>query len=327
VDNDIILEEQPVLSLGHLGEKFARTLREKGIQRVTFSKHLTSAELAVFLERLASANAVSVQSQPSIRLGKVEVRVPPAGEHSEDTELTEEAREIIESLSALRDSELDRVKELYFQMKKRARIDTRCLDEIVTGFVRGFRKNINLIGMLASVKYADEYTFTHVVNVGTLTIAQAENLGFTGTQLHQIGVASMLHDVGKTFIPDEIIKKPGVLTQEERALIETHTVKGGRYLLEFKKIPKIAVFTAVEHHLKYNGGGYPFIAPEWRPNIVSQMIAIADVFDAMRSRRVYSQPKPMEVITGILLEEKGTTFNPFLVDNFLGLLSAGKPST
>ncbi|MGA2939951.1 MAG: HD domain-containing phosphohydrolase [Syntrophobacteraceae bacterium] len=315
VGDDIILKDHQVQSLGPLGEKFTRILKEKGIERVTFSRDLSFAGLLVLVESLASADAVSVQSQPGIQLGKVEVRV--AG----NEEQPQEAVETIEAFHALRDSELDRIKQLYWVMKRSTQVDPRCLDNIVKGFIRGFRKNINPIAMLASVKYADEYTFTHVVNVGILTIAQAQRLGFSGNPLQQIGVASMLHDVGKTFIPDEILNKPGALTKEERAVIETHTVKGGRWLLGFQGIPRIAVFAAMEHHLKYDGSGYPFIKPGWRPNILSQMIAIADVFDAMRSRRVYSQPKPLDVIEEILVKEKGTTFNPVLVDNFLRLIT------
>jgi HD-GYP domain-containing protein (c-di-GMP phosphodiesterase class II) len=315
VGDDIILEDHQVQSLGPLGEKFTRILKEKGIERVTFSRDLSFAGLLAFVESLASADAVSVHSQPGIKLGKVEIRVVG------NEEQPREAVETIEAFHALRDFELDRIKQMYCMMKRTSQVDTQCLDSIVKGFVQGFRKNINPIAMLASVKYADEYTFSHVVNVSILTIAQALRLGFAGKPLHQIGVASILHDVGKTFIPDEILNKPGVLTKEERAVIETHTVKGARWLLGFKGIPRIAVFAAMEHHLKYDGSGYPFIKPGWRPNILSQMVAIADIFDAMRSRRVYSPPKPLDVIEAILVKERGTAFNPVLVDNFLRLIT------
>jgi hypothetical protein len=100
----------------------------------------------------------------------------------------------------------------------------------------------------------------------------AESLGFSGENLHQMGVASLLHDVGKIFIPEEILNKPGKLSQDERAIIETHTVKGARYLLGLEGIPKLAVISAFEHHLKYDGSGYPSIKGGWTPNIASQII-------------------------------------------------------
>jgi HD-GYP domain-containing protein (c-di-GMP phosphodiesterase class II) len=149
----------------------------------------------------------------------------------------------------------------------------------------------------------------------------AENLGFTGEHLHQIGVASLLHDIGKIFIPDEILSKPGMLTPEERRTIETHTVKGARYLMGIEGIPKLAVLAALEHHQKFDGNGYPSIKGGWTPNIASQLICVADVFDAMRSRRSYQEPKPLEMIIGVLSKGKGASFNPMVVDRFLKMIA------
>jgi putative nucleotidyltransferase with HDIG domain len=176
------------------------------------------------------------------------------------------------------------------------------------------------LSLLASLKSANEYTFTHVTNVCILTMSLAENLGFKGEQLHKIGVASLLHDIGKIFIPDEILSKPGMLTPEERRTIETHTEKGARYLMGIEGIPKLAVLTALEHHQKFDGNGYPSIRGGWTPNIVSQLISVADVFDAMRSRRSYQEPKTLEFIESILIKGKSTSFNPIVVDLFLNLI-------
>ena len=148
----------------------------------------------------------------------------------------------------------------------------------------------------------------------------AESLGFRGENLHQMGVASLLHDVGKLFIPEEILNKPGKLSQDERAIIETHTVKGARYLLGLEGIPKLAVISALEHHLKYDGSGYPSIKGGWTPNIASQIICVADVFDAMRSKRSYQEAMPLTKIEEILRNGSGKAFNPQLVDHFLKLI-------
>jgi len=85
-------------------------------------------------------------------------------------------------------------------------------------------------------------------------------------------------------------------------------------------IPKLAVLSAMEHHLKYDGSGYPSIKGGWRPNIVSQLISIADVFDAMRSSRSYQGSKPMQEIADVLKKGSGTSFNPQLVDHFFRLI-------
>ncbi len=102
--------------------------------------------------------------------------------------------------------------------------------------------------------------------------------------------------------------------------METHSAKGANFILSQKSIPRLAVLSALEHHIRYDGSGYPNISNGYRTNIVSQMITISDVFDAMRSRRPYKEPASIEKILRILNDEKGGTFNPMLVDNFMQLL-------
>ncbi len=324
IGDDLVVGDIPLQSAGPLVEKFSRILKEKGVERISFYKGLSFPEFFGFITDLASSGLGSIQSRPNMKLGKVEIRAKGTGEPSPPVPLVEESSEILESLIHLRDSEMNKIKEFYSLVKRSDTADAQCVDYAVRGFIRGFSKNINPLGVLASVKTSDEYTFTHTINVGILTIAQAEKLGFSGKQLYDIGIASMLHDVGKIYIPEEILDKPGKLTPEEWAIMESHTTRGGMHLLGLRNIPDIAVLGAVEHHIRFNGSGYPFIKNGWKPSIVAQMIAISDMFDALRSRRVYSEPKPLELILNILIKEKGTNFNPVLVDNFIGLVAPEK---
>jgi HD-GYP domain-containing protein (c-di-GMP phosphodiesterase class II) len=193
---------------------------------------------------------------------------------------------------------------------------------MVQGFLHGIMGNENPLHMLASLKDSDEYTFTHAVNVCLLTMAQAESLSIRGRRLYEIGIAASMHDAGKMFVPDEILNKPEKLTDDEWEHMRGHAMHGAHYILKLKGIPKLAYLTALEHHICFDGSGYPDMGRDWRPNLVSQMVTIADFFDAMRSRRVYKEPKPDAVIIDILKAEKGTTFNPGLVDNFLRLIKA-----
>ncbi len=324
VGDHIVIKDRPLSTSSQFVTKFISILKEKGIERVTFNQGLTKPELSDFILSIAIKSGVPVRSSPSIRLGKVELHITPHSKELEAAVASFEMAELAKKLAGDAELEVDKIKELYFAVEHRKQIDVRGVDEIVKRFVTGFLSNINPISLLASVKQVNEYTFTHAVNVGILTIIQARHLGFSGRVLHEIGVASILHDVGKIFIPDEILSKPGRLTPEERCVIETHPVKGGRYLMSLDGVPKVAVLAAMEHHCKYDGTGYPFVNPEWKPNIVGQMISIADVFDALRSRRSYSEPKPIEVIIDILNKERGVAFNPILVDNFLRLIATAR---
>jgi HD-GYP domain-containing protein (c-di-GMP phosphodiesterase class II) len=325
IGNDLVADNRQIAETGATSyvSNFIRILKKKAVERLTFVAGLPRTELQALIQDLASSDSASVRSTSFIKLGKVELRVKKDDDHAEGLgggSLEGLSQEVIQELLSLTESELDELKELYLRVKKHKKIDVRGVDEMVKAFIQAFREEINPLSLLASLKSAHEYTFTHVTNVCILTMSQAETLGFTGEHLHQIGVASLLHDVGKIFIPEEILSKPGKLSQDERKIIETHTVKGARYLMGIEGIPKLAVLSALEHHLRYDGSGYPSIKGGWRPNIASQLISVADVFDAMRSKRSYQGDIPIEKIVEVLNSGKGTTFNPHLIEHFLRLI-------
>ena len=332
IGNDLVTDNRPLVASGAASyvSNFSRILKRKAVERMTFTTGLTKSELQSLINDLASPDTVSVRSTLFVKLGKVELRVKKDDEggvgalsalaEGVSVSVPGVSQEALQELLSLTGSELDALKEVYLSAKKHKKIDVRGVDEMVKGFIQGFRREINPLSLLASLKSVHEYTFTHVTNVCILAMGQAETLGFNGENLHQIGVASLLHDVGKVFIPEEILSKPGKLSQDERKIIETHTVKGARYLMGIEGIPKLAVLSAMEHHLKYDGSGYPSIKGGWRPNIVSQLISVADVFDAMRSSRSYQGAKPMQEIADVLKKGSGTSFNPQLVDHFFRLI-------
>ncbi len=320
IGRNLVFNNQTIQDGGPNIHQFVAILQKHNIERITFLEGLSKEDLYQLIKDLASSETTALKTSEYMKLGKVEIRVEDA-ELSPDDPISDNTYENLKDILALRDATLAEIKGIYRDIKDRKKqLDIRGVEEMINAFVKGFAHGINPISMLASLKAVDEYTFTHVINVCILTMSQAESLGFSDEHLHQIGVAAVMHDAGKLFIPSEILNKPGKLSMEERAVIETHTTKGARYILELDNMPKIAVLGALEHHIKYDGTGYPSMKGRWNPNIVSQMIAIADVFDAMRSRRSYSEPKSNDQIIQILTKEKGTTFNPFLVDSFTKLI-------
>jgi HD-GYP domain-containing protein (c-di-GMP phosphodiesterase class II) len=307
--------------------RFAEMLRERGLESVSFHRGVTPEEVTGLVTSLGGKIESNMPPTQGIRLGRVvlkEDEAPAAAAGSADAD---RLIEIAQSLEGLGDAELDRIRELYEMAERRKRLDVRAVDQIVRRFISVLLADFNPVTLLATVKGAHEYTFTHAVNVGILTIVQAKAVGFTGAVLHAIGVASMLHDVGKIFIPEEILSKPRELTPAERTIIETHTIKGGRYLMDQAGIPEIAVVAAFEHHRKFDGTGYPVNRPGWRPNLISQMVAISDVFDALRSDRVYRHSQPQEEIVRIFTRDQGAEFNPRLVASFLALIGRPVPKS
>ncbi len=339
IGDDLVADNRPLPSSSAYVTNFTRILRRKGVERISFLAGVQKDELSALIRDMASAETIAVHSTKGIKLGKVELRIVTrdsvtlsegaggeSGGANAPVALSAASEEAMQELLALTASELDALKEAYLSIKKHRRIDVRGVDDMVRGFIKGFRQEINPLSLLATLKSVHEYTFTHVTNVCILTMAQAESLGFSGSHLHSIGVASLLHDVGKIFVPDEILSKPGVLTAEERKVIETHTVKGARYLMGIDGIPKLSIIAALEHHRKFDGSGYPSIKGGWTPNVTSQMISVADVFDAMRSSRAYQGAIPLEKIIMVLRKGSGTSFNPQFVEHFLRLIRYQPPA-
>ena len=320
INDRVVCDQSPLPYTGPHFAQFLRTLHGAAIERVTLVSGITKEELQGFLRDLIATDQGSVRGQEHIKLGKLDIRIDFGDMEALESPLSEAEQEQIAALNALCRARLEDIKEIYDRIARQQAISAKGLGEVVDTFARAFAHGVSPIRMLASLKSADEYTFTHVVNVCILTMSQAESLGLRGDKLYEIGMASALHDAGKLLVPEEILSKPGALTPEERSIMESHTVRGARYILGLEGVPKLSVLAALEHHLRYDGSGYPRISKDWKPNIVSQMIAISDVFDAMRSRRCYKEPKPLEQIVDILGKEKGTTFNPFLIDNFLRLI-------
>jgi HD-GYP domain-containing protein (c-di-GMP phosphodiesterase class II) len=319
VEDEVIIDNRAVTGRTPQLEQFVQLLKQSAIERLTFTSGVTIQELTQLVGDLASTGREVVRSTPAIKLGKVVVQ-PTTGADSPEAALSPESRQRLEALVAFRQRSLDDLRDAYHRIRGFHEISSAGLGEMVQGFLQGMLRNVNPLRMLASLKSSDEYTFTHAVNVCLLTMAQAEALGIEGGLLHDIGVAASMHDAGKMFISDDVLNKPDKLTDEEWQHMRTHSAQGAHYILRLSGIPKLAFLAALEHHLRYDGSGYPDLGKGWRPNIVSQMIAIADVFDAMRSRRPYKEPKPDALIVKILQQESGSSFNPHLVRNFLQLI-------
>ncbi len=329
IGDHLVADNRPLQSGSAYVTNFTRILRRKSVGRISFVAGVQKTALHELIRDLASEEA-PVRSNHGINLGKVDrgIKVDDDGggvfpgtevngSPSAGSGVTED---VLQELLALTAAELDELKEVHICVKKHRKLDVRSVNRMVKGFINEFRHEINPLSLLAKLKSVHEYTFTHVTNVCILTMAQAESLGFSGPHLHSIGVASLLHDVGKMFIPEEILNKPGALTADERKTVETHTVKGARYLMGIEGIEKLAILAAMEHHRKFDGTGYPLIKSGWTPSVTSQMISIADVFDAMRSHRSYQVAIPLENTVDVLRKGSGTSFNPQFVEHFVRLI-------
>jgi response regulator RpfG family c-di-GMP phosphodiesterase len=160
-------------------------------------------------------------------------------------------------------------------------------------------------------------TGNHVKRVAEYSKILALAYGLTKEESELIKLASPMHDIGKLAIPDSILNKPAKLTPEEFEIMKTHSYAGYQMLKNSNgSILKAASIIALQHHEKYNGLGYPNVLKGDEIHIYGRISAIADVFDALGSERVYKKAWPLESILQLFHEEKGKHFDPNLIDIF-----------
>ena len=173
-----------------------------------------------------------------------------------------------------------------------------------------------------AAEYRDKETGDHIARMSHFSVFIAEKIGLPDKNVQNILFASPMHDVGKIGIPDSILLKKGKLTNKEFEIIKTHCTLGARILSNSNsEILQLAESIAVTHHEKWNGKGYPQGLSGEEIPIEGRIIALADVFDALTSKRPYKELYPVEMACNIIREERGKHFDPELVDVFLDNLN------
>jgi putative two-component system response regulator len=172
--------------------------------------------------------------------------------------------------------------------------------------------------LVVATEYKDEETGDHIVRIGRLSALLAKRLGLPDRQVKNIGFASPMHDIGKIGIPDHILLKPGRLTAEEFEIMKTHATIGAKILSKSKSdIIRCAQQIAVSHHERWDGSGYPQGLIGERIPLTGRIVALADTFDALTSRRPYKEPYPLEQTLDIMQASRGNHFDPDLLDLFM----------
>ncbi len=295
----LIVNDVPVEDASAHMLKFIKHMRRKGTERIIIRKGLSPGELRLFITAFASSE--KLPSSEHISTGIVQVL---AGSGSED----------IASVTA---KNVARVRDIYHSLSQYKTLDMVGLEDVVINFISIVKRESDILRIISPVKSYSEYTYTHASNVAIISIFQAEALGLSGNILHDIGLAGLFHDIGKMFISKEVLEKKGSLDEKEWAEMKTHPVRSALYLSKLPDAPRLAVIASYEHHMKFDGTGYP--EPRKRgkkQHLISQIIAVADFFDAMRTERPYRRSVDTSIILGLLKKGAGYDFNPLLADNF-----------
>ncbi|WEZ09111.1 HD-GYP domain-containing protein [Priestia flexa] len=224
--------------------------------------------------------------------------------------LRKKAMESVEDVfhSLQKKHEKTRVALLEQSVREVHKVGNQLVDEIMN--------NDDVLSLLTDVYIYDNYVFSHSVNVTLYALSLGKEIGLTQPVLEKLGAGAMLHDVGKMLIPQDILNKPGRLTDEEFKLMKKHTTYGYELLRSTPNVSALSAFCAYQHHERLDGSGYPLGIKEERIHLFSKIIAIADVYDAVTSNRVYrSALLPHEGLE-ILYAGAGSQFDKDMISAF-----------
>lgn len=209
------------------------------------------------------------------------------------------------------------------QVKKefnKPRLDMEAVNKMVNDLLDEILNNRSMILQISNLKSHDTYTFQHSVDVCCLGLAFARRLGLDAVRMKKLGVGLLLHDIGKIKIPDEILNKPGKLTEEEFAVIKTHPQVGWELLKNVEDVSPLSRAVILQHHEKWDGSGYPQGLAGQKIHLFGRVSALVDVYDAMTSDRIYrARFQPHKALEHIAASAN-KHFALDLVQKFLGLV-------
>ncbi|MCP1354791.1 HD-GYP domain-containing protein [Aneurinibacillus migulanus] len=178
------------------------------------------------------------------------------------------------------------------------------------------KRNRKALGLLSDMYIQDHYVYAHSLNVAIYAAAVGLQLGYNDKELLELGIGAMLHDIGKLMIPDEILHKPGRLTDDEFSIMKKHTEYGFDYLRHQQGIPLLAAHCAYQHHERMDGSGYPRGLKGEDIHKYARLLAVCDVFDALTTNRVYREAMLPHNAMEIIFGGTGTQFESEVVEAF-----------
>lgn len=320
VGNDLVVADTPMHRVSATMTELIRKLKDNKVERIAFERGVTQDQLVTLMANLArlgskAGDADKDLSTPHIKVGRLK---------SDDNKKQDGPRDMA-AIRQMYSNAVQVAEVVYHSAEAEGVPDAPAALQTVDGLADAVTQNRTALMALTAMRNYDNYTFTHMVNVSILAMAQARALGIDGKLLREFGMSALMHDIGKVRTPKEILNKPGKLTDDEFVIMRRHTVDGAEILRRTREMPILAPIVAFEHHLRLDGSGYPFTVQRDSMNLGSMLCAISDVYDAMRSQRAYQQAHPTDRIIAVLKRNEGAQLDQNLVRRFGQLLGIYPP--
>lgn len=201
---------------------------------------------------------------------------------------------------------VDEVTHIIKEISRGACVDVSSINQISRHIIKEFGTVSDVINYLHLVRPMDDYTYSHSLNVSLMSIIIGRWLNLSDAEIDELATAGLLHDIGKTKVPDKLLLKPGKLTEAEFEVLKRHTVLGYMMMENVKDATPNMKYTVLMHHEKIDGSGYPLGAVDDEIPLFPKIVAIADIYDAMTSNRSYrNRMCPFEVIKNFEMQTFG----------------------
>jgi putative nucleotidyltransferase with HDIG domain len=318
VGDNLVVGDLPISRAAETFGEMMRRLQQAGVERIVFDRGVTTDELIALVRALARGDAAAVagiENQPHVRVGRLQTE-----------EKVESAPGDMEAFKRLYHDAVGVAETLWDSAAVEGMPDANAARPLIDSLAQAVAQNRTALLALTALKNYYNYTLTHMVNVTILTMGQARGRGVDGALLREFGLSALMHDIGKVRTPAEILNKPEKLTDKEFEILKRHTVEGAEILRNTPDIPALAPIVAFEHHLRADGSGYPDRVERTSLNLATTLCGISDVYDAMRSQRVYQEAFPTDRILAVLKRNDGRQFDQHLVRRFtqlVGIYPAG----
>jgi len=329
VGEELAFEKEIFFDLSKSVKQMILYLKERNVEKIEFLQGLTKEELSKFISFLVTPKD-QIKHEPQEYLDVLGIRNIIVGKvkfSAASSKDTYQKSGLSSYLDIYQDS-TDKITYNLEELINTGDIDHLVLRHTLSNVMENLLDRYHDLLTLATIKRYDLKTFYHTLNVSMLSMYFSSKLGFSREQVLEIGLAGLFHDIGKLYISRKIIQKPGKLTDEEFAKIKSHVTVGTEILLKYvESLGLLPVIVCFEHHLKYDLKGYPKVSFYERPHIVSMIVSICDVYDALSQRRGYKADYPTETIYNLMIKEKGEAFDPMLLDKFFKIIGVWPVST
>jgi putative nucleotidyltransferase with HDIG domain len=319
LDGDVIAGSRPITDLR--GWEWGARLSAAGVQRLEVSQSPAptaddiDAMLAVLRERLAAPG------EPAVSWMRNGIRIGPLTVIGADTTDEQERAlaSVVDSLSfSGLGAEVDAVDYIHTEVEAGRDVPMAEVDGIVRALAATIRREQGCLLPLLDIRTFDEYTTSHCCNVAMLSMGICDELGLSDADSRAIGTAALLHDIGKTRIPKELLTKQGKLSPEERLEMQRHPTEGAKILTARGLGHSLAATVAYEHHIWFTGlGGYPKLSYPRGTHYASRIVHVSDIYDAISSKRPYHEPFPRDKAFELIRRLAGVELDPHIVEAFL----------